>query len=494
MSDKETKIAKIVAEQAAKAAKARANQDAAAAVAKAKKPRTDAQIMRGAGKQGVDTSSVESPGEAEKVGRPAEKGKSKLAKAAKVARPSVDVNAETKVLGPKQSAGSTAFKLDIPQGDTKVFDFENKPTVTKAPPVEVPTQVHLAEKAKARVPELPGAKASAHPSSEIHLPDRPLEGQGSMADKPVTKVTVKVSDKLLTKKGAAAWNAAKDADRRITQGAAPQAERRAALSAQKVMTPTGAVEATAPVAPKPSSSSVGESMRASMQAGRGATKFMPEVESSVKAAYKSLAQMGQRKSKSLATKVAEKAGSALGKGLKWSGTAAGKTAVGIVKHVLVEPFKPIAEFAAGHGARKAAYTAAGPVGKAFQLGASALGGTVAAARTTGRIGLTLAEGIAIEGAWTGGREAARQIEAGQADIRKKAAHAQKYNLKVTAPGYNESLLRSFTGGSPKIKVEEIDTSLRAKRLARGSAKNTELAYNALKKVSSRDVIRGSSKV
>lgn len=84
-------------------------------------------------------------------------------------------------------------------------------------------------------------------------PVRPLAGQGSMEGKPVTPSTVKVPEAAaqgVTPEKVKAFNAARDADRRLKQGKAPSGvERRAAP--EKVMTPEVKVETPKPAAAKP---------------------------------------------------------------------------------------------------------------------------------------------------------------------------------------------------------------------------------------------------
>ena len=130
------------------------------------------------------------------------------------------------------------------------------------------------------------------------------------------------------------------------------------------------------------------------------------------------------------------------------------------------------------------------------MGKAALVGTTSAeigwagAKTAGGLARGVAYGIAVDmghefAGHYGEVKAEREIEA-----ERRAEYGEKYGLKVTtAP---PTLLRMETGGSPKIKVEEVDKSLRAKKLAQGQSKFDERTYNALKKVASRNVSKGSS--
>ena len=244
---------------------------------------------------------------------------------------------------------------------------------------------------------------------------------------------------------------------------------------------------------KASAEATAKAYRASMSKGRVPSKALfaienAEAKASAEAtakAYRASTQLGQKMTRSLAKKAGTAFGTVAAQTAKVVGSKAGKATIGIAKHLIVEPFKPIAGFIGKSAERKAAYEAASTIGKVVQTGKTVAQGGLAIAKTGGRVGLTIGEGIAIQGAWEGGKEAAKQIEAGQQDIYKKAAHARKYNLEVSAPGFNESMLRAFTGGSPKIKVEEIDKTLRSKRLAQGQAKFEETA--------GRNVIKGVSK-
>ena len=346
-------------------------------------------------------------------------------------------------------------------------------------------------------PSIPGQRATAAP--EIHLPNRPLPGQGSMADKPVEKVVQKVSPNILTPEGTAKWNAAKDADRRITQGAGPQAERRAALQAQKVMTPAGAVESTAPKAPADPFAA----MRESTKRGFGAVKT--HVDDSVKEAYKASTQLGRRAGKSFA----ERAGMATAKGAKWAASTTGKALIGTAKSVTEPVWKPFAEFAAGHGERKAAHAAAdaavsGAKGLKAQAAARAAKGW-AVARTGGAAALTggkLAlggikagtEGLAAAVLWETGKQAALAETGSRAAMGRHVRSGAKQGLTVTHA--EPSFTRMALGGSPKIKVHDPSQdagpdgkSLSQKRRERGEAK---FQYDKLKKAAGRNVITGSS--
>jgi hypothetical protein len=221
-----------------------------------------------------------------------------------------------------------------------------------------------------------------------------------------------------------------------------------------------------------------------MQAGRGAASW--RVDDEVKAAYESSLKMGRRAMQSTGQKVASTAT----KVAKWSGTAMGKGFLAVGKSAIEPIINPIRSFRAGAAARRASWEAAGPVGKAAQTVATTAKVGWAGVKTAGGIARGIGYGIAADmghdfAGHYGEVKADREIEAEY-----RAEYGRKHGLKVTtAP---PSLLRMVTGGSPKIKVEEVDKSLRAKKLAQGQAKHNELTYNALKKVASRNVIRGGS--
>ena len=436
------------------------------------------------------------------IAGPANKGK--LAKAAK---PVISgTTAAPSKSGRPINAGRTVVggNMDISQADTRVFDFE-KPAQSAAPakpklnivtsdaPTEVPTQTYEQPKPqKGKLAKAAKAAKAPAPAAAPDLPNRPLAGQGAMADKPVEKVTVKVSDKLLTKEGVAKWNAAKDADRRTSPGKPPGAERRAAPA--KVMTPEGKVEsAKAPAKLNPADVEMAEikrSVKPSSSVRFGGRIAAANARGGVISAVKPVESLGQ--------KFGRAAGKAAMTGVKWAGTTAGKTAIGIAKHIVVEPFRPIAEFSSGAAARQAAFQAAGPVGKAVQIGKTALQGGWAAARTGGRVGKLAAEGLAFDGGYALGTAWHEGAEALQKDVRQKNASGQKHGIKVSAPGYGETLFRSVAGGSPKIKVHDTTRdagpdgkSLSQKRRERGEAKFAENEYNRVKKAAGRGVITGS---
>jgi len=343
----------------------------------------------------------------------------------------------------------------------------------------------LAAKA-AKAPELPGARSSAAPD----LPDRPLAGQGSMEGKPVEKVTVKVSDKLLTKEGAAKWNAANDADRRISQGSAPQAERRAALQAQKVMTPSGAIESTAPKAVPPAATST-PAGPLKMTAG----DLFSEVSHARPAM--NAGDIGLQTGKlSFKQRAARAAGTAAIRAVKWSGTTAGKAAIAIGKSAVGPIINPVREFRAGSAARTASWEAAGPVGKAVQTVATTAKVGWAGAKTAGGLARGAAYGVAASmgtdfAEHYGEIKAERQVEA-----EKRKEYGEKHGLKVSTLE-NPSLLRMTLGGSPKIKVHDTTQDIEAdgkslsqKRRERGGAK---FQYDKLKKSSGRNIITSSYK-
>lgn len=440
MTEAEAKAAKIAAAQAkhaADVAREKAQMEANLAKMKAKKPLTDAEAQKMKSSITGEKPSVE--------GEPRENLRSRAKKARKAAatKPAT------------VSAGSPA----------------------------------AAAKPPAATPQVPGARATAHPSNPIELPNRPLPGQGSMEGKPVEKVLVKTNPNLVTDEGVAKWKADVDAERRITQGSAPEAERRAALQAKKVMTSTGVVESTVPKATPAPKPPVGPPKMT-------AADLFPEVSHARPPMIAD--DIGLQVGKlSVRQRVARAAGAGVGKAVRWAGTPAGKAAVGVAEHIFVEPFKPAIEFAQGGAARRAAWEAAGPAGKTYLAGRTAVTGAWAGARTAGRIGLTIGEGLAMEGAWWGGREAAKQTEAVVSDAKRERAHNAKFGLKVSAPEYNETLFRAFTGGAPKLKVHDTTRdvgadgkSLSQKRRERGQE---IFEYNRAKSAAGRNVITGSSK-
>jgi len=323
-----------------------------------------------------------------------------------------------------------------------------------------------------------------------------------MADKPVEKVTVKVSDKLLTKEGVAKWNAAKDADRRITQGSAPQAERRAALQAQKVMTPGGAIEPV-PGAAKPTNS-VADAMRSAMKAGRGAASW--KVDDEVKAAYEASLKMGRRAMQSTGERAARTAGTYVAKGAKWAASNTGKALISTAKSVTSPVWEPFAKFAAGHGERKAAHVAADAAvtsakGLKANVAARAAKGW-AAARTGGAVALTggrlavggakmAGEGIAAATLWETGKQAALTETSSRAAMSQHVRSGEKAGLKVTHA--EPSFARMAFGGSPKIKVHDPSQDVGTEGKSLSQKRREQGEYVRLKKSARRNVVTGSYK-
>lgn len=415
-------------------------------------------------------------------------------------------NADTKVLS----------QTDIPKpADSSSFDFEKaKPKlnlVTNDAPTEVPTQTYeqpkpqkgkLAKAAKAA--KAPAAASTAAPQ----LPNRPfkgeLPGQGSMEGKPVEHVTVKVDPSIVPEDGHAKWNAAKDAERRVTQGSAPQAERRAALEAQQVMTPAGKVEPTVPkpAAPAKPPGIPKMSMDDLIQPVSHARGPMTAEDIGL--------QVGKLSARQRAARAA---GGAVATGAKWAASKGGRAALGVAKGITEPIWKPIAQFAEGHAERKAAAVAADAASKSAKtLGervAARAGQAAVSARTAGAVGMMGArfgigaaklglEGLAIYGLEQIGEQGALAQTGSQATMNRHVRSGKKQGLEVTHA--EPSIWRMALGGSPKIKVhdpsQDVDASgksLAQRRRERGEAKFAENEYNRVKKAAGRNVIVGSSR-
>ena len=409
-------------------------------------------------------------------------------------------NADTKTLP----------KTDIPKpADTRAFDFEAKPKaapklniVTSDAPTEVPTKTY--EQPKPQTGKLAKAakvtKTIAQDVAEVKpsIPMKPLAGQGSMEGKPV--------EQIIDKRGA-------HIERKVGGTPPPGIpERRAvpALDAKKVMAPTGAIEPV-PSAKPAATNSVADAMRASMKAGRGAASW--KVDDEVKAAYESSLKMGRRAAPSASAKVARTAGSAVAKGVKWAASKSGQLAIGIAKEATEPIWKPVAEFAKGHAARKAAHAAAdtavsGASGLKARAAARAAK-TAATVRSVGaagmmgaRFGMGVAkvglEGLAIHGLYKIGEQGALAQTGSQAAMNRHVRSGKKQGLEVTHA--EPSIWRMALGGSPKIKVHDPSQDVKAdgkslsqKRRERGEAKFAENEYNRIKKASGRNVIIGSSR-
>ena len=321
-----------------------------------------------------------------------------------------------------------------------------------------------------------------------------------MVDKPVERVLVKTNPNLVSEEGVKKWKADVDAERRITQGSAPGAERRAALQAQKVMTPSGAVEATVP---KPPADSFAE-MRAAGRRGFGAVQA--QVDDSVREAYKASVRLGNRAGQTLA----HRAGTAAAKGAKWAGSNTGKALIGLGKSVTEPLWKPVTTFIEGHAGRKAAHVAAdaaasSATGLRGRVAARAAQGA-AAARTAGAVGMMGArfavggaklagEGLAAATLWEVGKGAAMAETGSRAAMNRHVRSGKAQGLTVTHA--NPSFARMAFGGSPKIKVHDPSQdigpdgkSLSQRRREKGQA---IFEYNQAKAAAGRNVIKGSSK-
>ena len=440
------------------------------------------------------------------IAGPANKGKLAKAKAAKPVT-SNTIAAPSKT-GRPVNAGRTVIggNMDIPQSDTRVFDFE-KPAQSAAPakpklnivtpdaPTEVPTQTY--EQPKPQKGNLAkAAKAAKAPTATAapQIPTRPpvevaeVDAKGKLKARPQGAMEGKPVTQIVDQRGA---HIARQPGGKPPTGIA---ERRAPTS-QSVMTAEGKVETAASSASKVNPAEVGEaaikrSVKPSSSVRYGGRIAAAEARGGVISAVRPVESLGQ--------KFGRAAGKAAMKGAKWAGTTAGKTAIGIAKHIFVEPFKPIVEFSQGAAAREAALQAASPAGKVYQLGKTAVQGGWAAARTGGRVGKLAAEGLALEGGYALGTAWHEGAEDLQKDVRQKRAHNRQHGLEVSAPGYGETLFRSVAGGSPKIKVHDTTQdvgpdgkSLSQKRRERGEAKFAENEYNRVKKAAGRNTIVGS---
>ena len=393
----------------------------------------------------------------------------------------------------KMKSSITGEKPEAPDAPKENLRSKRKARAAKAAPKTANT---VAAEPVKTPPKLPGAQSTAAPE----LPHRPLPGQGSMVGKPVTPVTVKVNPNLVSEAGLKAWKADVDVERRITQGAAPGAERRAALQAQKVMTPSGAVE---PTVPKPKVDPFAE-MRAAGRRGFGAVQA--QVDDSVRAAYQASTRLGNRAGRTFA----ERAGTVAAKGAKWAGSTTGKALIGTAKNVAAPVWKPLADFAAGHAERKAAHVAADAAvtsAKGFKANVAARaakGWTVArtggaAALTGGRLALggakLVGEGVAAATLWEIGKQAALAETGSRAAMNQHVRSGKAQGLTVTHA--EPSFARMAFGGSPKIKVHDPSQdvgadgkSLSQKRREKGQA---IFEYNRAKANAGRNVIKGSSK-
>ena len=415
-----------------------------------------------------------------------------LAKALKK-KPLTDAEAQ------KMKSSITGEKPEAPEAPKNKGDLAKRATKkAKTPKPNIPEGVNARTEYIQNI-ERNAARSNASTAAP-ELPHRPLPGQGSMVDKPVERVLVKTNPNLVSEEGVKKWKADVDAERRITQGSAPGAERRAALQAQKVMTPSGAVEATVP---KPPADSFAE-MRAAGRRGFGAVQA--QVDDSVREAYKASVRLGNRAGQTLA----HRAGTAAAKGAKWAGSNTGKALIGLGKSVTEPLWKPVTTFIEGHAGRKAAHVAADVAASS----ATSLKGRVAAraaqgaaaARTAGAVGMMGGrfavggaklglEGLGAAFLWETGKGAAMAETGSRATMNRHVRSGKAQGLTVTHA--EPSFARMAFGGSPKIKVHDPSQdvgpdgkSLSQKRREKGQA---IFEYNQAKAKAGRNVIKGSSK-
>jgi hypothetical protein len=528
------KAQRAEAKHQAERERARASQKAAVKKADASKPKTDAEIMRAQAKAG-GPGPGEKPGEAAKVGRPAEvKGKPTVAKP----RPTVDVNADTKVnLEPKptQSAGSpagaraakprTVFNgLAIPQGDTKVFDFEAKPEgKIQSTMNDMPTETNLAPKAKAKLtspitPKITPATAAPKPPTKVaDIPKLVMRPQGSMEGKPVEPVIDRRGNWAERKPG----------------GTPPEgmAERRAPATTEigggKAMNATGTVEAPKPTAVADDYASMRAQNRTTAHIAPSAD---PDVAKAMRASMTSRAHVAPPGA-SLGERVAGRVGRAASSKVGKAFVALGRDALSPI----LDPIADVKKFIGGHAeraaahqtARAAAETATGlrgrvaaRAGQAMAMGRTAGAATLLGGRLALGAGKVIGEGVAAGAVWGIAAQGEKARQESAVDIHNLQSQGAKQGLKVTAR--EPSVLKMMAGMGPNIKVEDPSqkkdasgTSLSDRRRARGEAKNKAMAaakpaaattsddladenseayYNKLKKSASRSIIKGSSAV
>ena len=220
-------------------------------------------------------------------------------------------------------------------------------------------------------------------------------------------------------------------------------------------------------------------------------------------------QRAVRSAGSFAAKTGAKVAKTGAKGAKVAANITGKALISTAKSVTEPMWKPVAEFAAGHAKRKAAYAAAdaaskSAVGLSAKAGARALkvAAGVKTAAATGLMGGRLAvggakmvgEGLAAATLWEIGKQGAQAEMASTAILSELKRRGAKQGLKVTSE--TPSIWRMATGGSPHIRVHDPSQepgpdgkSLSQKRREQGEAK---FQYNQLKRAAGRNVITGRS--
>lgn len=350
-------------------------------------------------------------------------------------KPSVDVNAETRVTNP----------IDVPAPpDSRPFDsselnhgvpVESDLHTTSAPPSTAVTESMPANEG----PLASKAAAAKSPMNAAAKPLRPIEEEAQSAAK---RILGREPSKPPVTGSMEGQPVAKTVDRRGVNISRAAGDRRVppkvessnpAPAAEKVMTPEGSVEKVA-ASTSTKASGVSESMQAANKAYQPAEKIASR--SATRDAYQSLSKMGSRvasstegEGASLATKAASALRNApaaikgLGSLAKGAGSVLDDVLTGGAVKGSVAPYREL----------KAARAA----GTAAKSGVKALGGeALAIGRGVGNVAGGVARGVAIQAAAEGGYKLGTAAKEGL-DEAKSNAQSQKrqganYGLKVSS--------------------------------------------------------------
>ena len=366
----------------------------------------------------------------------------------------------------------------------------------KKPITDADLDKSLEGKAKGRAaasrtprPKVAAPKASPTIAQEVanvkaELPKGPLQGQGSMADKPVAKSVVKVPEAASTKvtaESVKAWEAGQDADRRIREAKVAVERRAPAIETGKVMNPSGAVEATAPAKIE---SDVAKAYRSAARAFDPATKIADR--EATRAASSEINKLGRRvapSGPSLASKVAARSARTLKGAGKALTTGVKNFAVDTVKSV--DPTAPYRNLVKTAGAARTSRQVIGAGLSGLKNVGKGIGGGI------------LAQWAGERGYAVGSAVSAAQIGTEKENaLNRQRAMRQGMRLEGGDEGWKaagKGLVSALTLGQVDLgkdsKVVE-DPALKAKYQEKLRKHREGVRYNELKAKANRNVQRG----
>lgn len=483
---------------------ARARESMKAAVKKKGKPIKDADIEKM--KQSMGTAAKKPKGQLGKkaqaakkadITNPTEKPRAYDFEKASKAKGGIDVTADTKALGI-----NSATKPVAPPAASKAVA-----AVTD----ETPTQGF-------KQPNVKPAKTIAQEVAEVksNIPMKPLEGQGSMADKPVAKVIDKRGAHIARKPGGTP--PAGIAERRVPAAQAvqtPKAAPAVQIGGGKAITPSGTITGPPKVAPAAvSSPTAGTTPKMTAEDLFGTPEKPPipkmtaaDLFGSPNASYATKAKNYLKGMPADVAKTSWKTAKGIARGLdptrEYRALGAGRTSLDVAKAGLKGSFRVVKGTVKGIGAGIAA-DYAGQMG--YKLGGAINKGPGQSPDETFNP-FTASYHVT---------KAAMSAFDNEGELARLRAQGRKAGVKVSGgdSGFSaigKGLLGAVTLGrvDPRneIKVTEAPgaKSLRAKRLAAGEAKFhankaktapkaegfSEADYQKLKQTASRNVIKGS---